>query len=176
MKSVPEEELIKRAKEGDREAWGHLYELYIDKVYRYIASRVEPMEAEDITEQVFLKAFQSIHSFKLKGIPFSSFLFTLARNLLIDWKRKEGARQRYITKEIAPPQFNPEEMAEKRMMMEEMKKAIDKLTPAQQEVIRLRFAAGLSCEETAKIMGKSIGAIKALQHTALNNLRRMLYV
>lgn len=176
MKSVPEEEWIRRAKQGDREAWGYLYELYIEKVYRYVASRVEPMEAEDITEQVFLKAFQSLPSFKFKGIPFSSWLFALARNLVIDWARKREIKQRYITREIAPPQFNPEEMAEERMLIEEIMKALDKLTPDQQEVIRLRFSAGLSLEETAKILGKNIGAIKSLQHTALKNLRRILNV
>jgi len=172
--SVPEEEWIRKAQRGDREAWGKLYELYVDRVYRYVASKMEAMESEDITEQVFLKAFQSLPSYKWKGVAFSSWLFTIARNLVIDWGRKRYSQRRYLAKEVIPSQPDPQEMAEERALIREMVKAVERLTEAQQEVIRLRFVAGLSLEDTAKIMGKSLGAIKALQHAALDNLRRVL--
>lgn len=174
--SVSEEHIIERARKGDREAWDELYRLHVDRVYRYIASKVgDAMMVEDLTQEVFLKAFQSLSSFRWRGKPFAAWLFTIARNLIIDMQRKQQSHKEVFSSptfisEAAPPEAE----VEQRMKLEAIMKAMSRLTPLQQEVIGLRFAAGLTLEETARVMGKKVGAIKALQHSAIAALRRAL--
>jgi len=173
---VSEEHIIRRAQQGDREAWDELYRLYVDRVYRYIASRIgDVMTVEDLTQEVFLKAFQSLGSFKWKGKPFAAWLFTIARNLIIDVQRKRQVHKEVFSEfAFTSGATSPEEEAERRIRLEAVMAAMSRLTPLQQEVIGLRFAAGLSLEETARVMGKKVGAIKALQHSAVAALRRAL--
>ncbi len=174
-----EESLVNRAKQKDLEALSCLYEAHFDRIYRYIVLRVtDRSEAEDLTQQVFLRVIQSIDSYNWKGVPFSAWLFRIARNQVIDHVRKK-ARGPILTQDELPadPLGNgPQEEAEQALMMEKVKTAIKDLTPLQQEVISLRFAGGLSIEETAQTMKKAQGAVKALQHSALENLRKILGV
>lgn len=173
---LDEECLVRQAQQGDVEAFARLYEAYFDRIYRYVVIRIRnEMEAEDITQQVFIKVLKSIPGYKCKGIPFSAWLYRIAHNQVIDFVRKKGK------KVIVPidglpiaSADDPEYIVEERISVEQLKVATKKLTPAQQEVISLRFAAELSIAEVAKIMGKSEGAIKALQHSAVINLRRVL--
>jgi RNA polymerase sigma-70 factor (ECF subfamily) len=114
-----EESLVRRAKENDEAALTQLYEENFDKIYRYIVLKIgDRTEAEDMTQQVFLKAFKSISGYRSRGSQFSSWLFRIAHNQMVDY--------------------------------------------------------GLSLAEVAKTMGKSEGAIKALQHSAVVSLRRIM--
>lgn len=176
MSLVSEEEQVRRAQQGDREAWGELYEEYVSRVYRFLASRVGAgMEAEDMTEEVFLRAFKALPSYKWKGAPFAAWLFRIARNLIIDRQRKQATQGRFLTQADYPsPDPHPEEIAERKQMLEQVMAALPHLSSAQQEVIRLRFIAGLSLEETAQVMGKKTGAVKNLQFNALLNLKKWL--
>jgi RNA polymerase sigma-70 factor (ECF subfamily) len=171
-----EENLVRRAKERDGRAFAQLYEEYFDKIFRYVALKIgDQMEAEDITQQVFLNAIRAISSFKLKGIPFSAWLFRIAHNQVVDHLRKKTRRSvSSIDKVSLCADDDPTQTLGRKMDVERLNSATRKLTLAQQEVISLRFAGEMSIAEVAKVMGKSEGAIKALQHSAIVALRKVL--
>ena len=173
-----EESLVRRAKQRDQEAFAQLYEGYFDKIYRYVALRIgDRMEAEDITQQVFLNAIKAISSFKWKGIPFSAWLFRIAHNQVVDYLRKKTKRATApLEKSLVTGGDDPQLIFERRPDIEQLILATRKLTPAQREVISLRFAGEMSVAQVAKVMGKSEGAVKALQHSAIVALRKALSV
>ena len=171
-----EESLVLRAQKRDPEAFTQLYNSHFDKVYRYVVLRIgNKTDAEDITQQVFVNALQSISSYKWRGTPFAAWLFRIARNQVIDSLRKSAREARSPLTELpSSAQTNPEHIAEQRFNIEQLMAATTHLTKAQREVIALRFAGGLSTIEVAKAMGKSQGAVKALQHSALVALRKSI--
>jgi len=171
-----EQGLAQRAQQGDKEAFAQLYEANFDKIYRYVLLRVgNKAEAEDMTQQVFVRALESIQSFRWKGIPFSAWLFRIAHNLVIDYIRKKKKRPTVSFDEsLAVSDSNPRLEVEKRLDIEQLISATRRLTEAQREVISLRFAGGLSVAEVAGVMGKTGGAVKSLQHSAIVALRRVL--
>ena len=171
-----EESLIQRAQKGDAVALTQIYEENFDRIYRYIALKIgDRTEAEDLTQQVFLKAIQSISSYRWKGMPFSSWLYRIAHNQIVDYVRKRSRRPTVSLDDTDPAGGeSPVKATEQKMAMEELVAAAEKLTPSQREVISLRFAAQLSIAECARTMGKSEGAIKALQHSAIQALRRVM--
>jgi RNA polymerase sigma-70 factor (ECF subfamily) len=175
-----EQNLVHRAQQGDKnEALAELYEAYFDNIYRYVMVRIgNRVEAEDITQEVFLKASRSIHSFRWKGVPFSAWLFRIARNEVIDCLRKKSRQPTFSLSDLpvvpASSTGNPHPVAELGLDIEQLRAAIQRLTQAQQEVISLRFSAELSIAEVANLMGKSQGAVKALQHSAILALRQVL--
>ncbi|MBI3953237.1 MAG: sigma-70 family RNA polymerase sigma factor, partial [Chloroflexi bacterium] len=172
-----DQQLVERAQSGDASAAGLLYESYFDKIYRYVALRVgDPAEAEDITEGVFLKMLEAIGSFRFTGAPFSSWLFRIAHNQVIDHHRRRGKRQAFSLDAAAsvPGREDPVSTTETRLQFAQLGTALRGVTEAQRQVIALRFGAGLSIAEVARAMGKREGAIKALQHSAVQALRRAL--
>ena len=173
-----EESLVRRAKQRDQEAFAQLYEEYFDKIYRYVALKIgDRMEAEDITQQVFLNAIRAISSFKWRGVAFSAWLFRIAHNQVVDYLRKKAKRATTpLDESLVASGDDPRLIAEQRLDIERLLSATRKLTPAQQEVISLRFAGELSIAQVAKVMGKSEGAVKALQHSAIVALRKALSV
>ncbi len=171
-----EQSLVHRAQQGDKEAFAQLYENHFDKIYRYVALRIgNKTEAEDVTQQVFLNALRSISSFKWKGAPFSTWLFRIAHNLVVDYLRKEKRQATTpLDESLVSSDSNLQLVAEYRLDIEQLISATKRLTAAQREVISLRFAGELSVAEVAKVMGKSQGAVKALQHSAVIALRKAL--
>jgi RNA polymerase sigma-70 factor (ECF subfamily) len=170
-----EESLIRRAQQRDQVALTQLYEDNFDRIYRYCAIKIgDRTEAEDMTQQVFLNAIKSLPSYKFKGMPFSSWLYRIAHNQIVDYLRKKSRRAMVPIDETVAADDDPREETEIKLQMEELAEATKKLTAAQREVISLRFAAELSIAEVARAMGKSEGAIKALQHSAIAALRRVL--
>ncbi|MCJ7425744.1 MAG: sigma-70 family RNA polymerase sigma factor [Dehalococcoidales bacterium] len=173
-----EESLVQRAKNNDQEAFAQLYEEHFDKIYRYLALRIgNEMEAEDMTQQVFLNALQSISSFRWKGVPFSAWLYRIAHNQAVDHLRKNKKRSTVpLDESLASSGDSPPSAAERKMDIEQLLAATRRLTEAQREVISLRFTSELSIAQVAGIMGKSEGAVKALQHSAIVALRRTMLV
>ena len=173
-----EEGLIRRAQQLDQVALTQLYEENFDKIYRYIVLKIgDRTEAEDMTQQVFLNALRSISSYKSQGLPFSSWLYRIAHNQIVDHLRKVSRKVVVPLDESLPiPDTDPDPqvVVEMKFEIEEVARAAKKLTPAQQEVISLRFASEMSITEVARIMHKSEGAIKALQHSAIAALRKIL--
>ncbi len=171
-----EESIIRRAQRHDKMALTQIYEENFDKIYRYVVLKIgDRTEAEDITQQVFINTLKSISSFKWKGIPFSAWLFRIAHNQVVDYWRKKSKRvtvplDESIRDEDEPPGI----LLEKNMDIEQLVTATRRLTEAQREVISLRFAGELAISQVAKIMGKSEGAVKALQHSAIVALRKTL--
>ena len=171
-----EESLVRRAQQRDQEAFTQLYEENFDKIYRYIVLKIgNETEAEDMTQQVFLNALKSISSFKWKGIPFSAWLFRIARNQVVDYLRKKAKQATApLDESLASSDSNPELAAEQKLNIEQLVSATKRLTAAQREVISLRFTSELPIAQVAQIMGKSQGAAKALQHSAIVALRKAL--
>jgi len=173
-----EESLVRRAQQRDEEAFAQLYEEYFDKIYRYVTLRIgDKTEAEDMAQQVFVKVLQSISSYKWKGIPFSAWLYRIAHNQVVDYLRK---KKMYTTtplnESLVGSDINPQLAAELTLDIEQLLLATKRLTDAQREVISLRFTSELPIAQVAKIMGKSEGAVKALQHSAIIALRKALSV
>jgi len=173
-----EESLVRRAKQQDQKAFAQLYEEHFDKIYRYVALRIgDKTEAEDMTQQVFLNALKSISSFKWKGIPFSAWLYRIAHNQVVDYLRKKKKQPATLFDEsLVSSDSNPQLMAEHSLDVEQLLLATKRLTEAQREVISLRFTGELSTAQVARIMSKSQGAVKALQHSAIVALRKTLSV
>ena len=171
-----EESLVRRAQQRDQMALTQLYEENFDRIYRYIVLKIgEKTEAEDMTQQVFLNAFKSISSYKYRGTLFSSWLFRIAHNQIVDYLRKKSKRATVpLDESLTSGNSDPRLEVERNLDIRSLALATKGLTKAQQEVISLRFAGELSIAQAAKIMGKSEGAIKALQHSAIVSLRKAL--
>jgi RNA polymerase sigma-70 factor (ECF subfamily) len=171
-----EESLVRQAQQNDEQALSRLYEIYFQRIFRYVAVRVgNQFDAEDITSQVFVKVVQSLPSYKPRGSPFSAWLFRIARNQVIDYMRKRSIKiETTRIEQTAMSQEDPIKLAEVNIAIDEMMKRLALLTKAQREVIEFRFIAELSVSETAKLMGKSEGAVKSLQYLALVALRKHL--
>ncbi len=169
--------LVQRARQGDQEAFAQLYESHFNKIFRYVVIKIgNQAEAEDMTQQVFVKAYESIGSYRWQGIPFSAWLFRIAHNQMVDYVRKQSKKPTVPLDESLPIRdgSNLEHDVETKIEMEKVVLASKQLTKAQREVISLRFAGGLSIAEAAKTMKKSEGAVKALQHSAILALRKVL--
>jgi len=175
---VHEESLVQRAKRGEPEAFEQLYEANFDRIYRYLCLKMRNRaDAEDMTQQVFLKALESVGSFHWRGVSFSAWLFRIAHNQAVDHFRTKGKQMTLPldeTRSASMADLDPVALAEQKLRIEELAVACQRLSEAQREVISLRFAGGLSVAETAKAMGKSEGAVKVLQHDAIVKLRRIL--
>ena len=176
---VDVEDLVKRAKEGHEASFAALYEHFFDRIFRYVSFKMgNSSEAEDVTGEVFLKMLESIHSFKWQGYPFSSWLFRIANNLVVDHFRKNGKKKTVPLDDMSPTagaySSDMDGYVDLKLTMREVQKAMEGLTDLQREVITLRFAADLSVSETALAVGKKDNAVKALQHAGLKKLRNML--
>ena len=173
------EALVKQAQQSHQPAFAALYELYYDQIFRYVSFKCgSPTEAEDITGEVFLKMLESIDRFRWKGHPFTSWLYRIAHNLVVDYFRKKGSRPTApldaAANKIGVSSSDLEYQASISLTMSEVTVAMDVLTDLQREVIALRFASGLSIAETAETIGKRQNAVKALQHAGLKKLRQAL--
>ncbi|GAA3127129.1 hypothetical protein GCM10010466_17440 [Planomonospora alba] len=171
--------LVLRAKTGDTEAFGALYDRYLDLVYRYIYLRVgsHPL-AEDLTSETFLRALRRIADFTWQGRDFGAWLVTIARNLVTDHFKSGRYRLEVTTAEVFETPLDgphiPENAVVAAMVNDRVLRAVRALRPEQQECVVLRFLHGMSLAETALIMGKKSGAIKALQFRAIRALARAL--
>lgn len=153
-----------------------LYDEYYDKIVRYIFVRIgDRAEAEDLGGEVFLKALQSLDSYKERGIPMHAWLFKIAHNLVVDYLRRAAKRKTVPINTIqVPAEENPQTVVEAKMELERVTKALDQLTPAQRQVIELRFFGGLTSEEAGRVLNKSSGAIREMQSSGIKKLRVLL--
>ncbi len=171
--------LVKKAKAGgDPEAFGQLYDEYIDQIFRYIYYKVGNFaEAQDLTGQTFLKSFENIDSYEMREVAFSSWLYRIAHNLVVDYFRRESKREKVPIDEQPPTpsnRGNPVETVMADMESEWLYKAMQKLTHNQREVLVLKFIDNLSNGQVAEIMGISVGAVKSTQKRGLLSLNRIL--
>lgn len=169
-------QLISLAKAGDVEAFGQLYTRYLEQIYRYIRLRVDDDRvAEDLTEDVFLRAFNALEPYEERGLPFSSFLFRVTKNLLTDHYRRQAEE---VSLEDADRLPAKETGLDEKLIADEMgdkvRRALGKLPDEYQEVIRLRIVLGIPTPTAAAWMGRSEGALRVLLHRALKALRKKM--
>jgi RNA polymerase sigma-70 factor (ECF subfamily) len=180
-------ELVHLAQEGDTGAFGKLYDRYVDVVYRYTLFRLGDRElAEDLTSETFLRALRRITSVSYQGRDVGAWFVTIARNLVLDHVKSSRYRLEIATDEVsepgsapfsgmqAQPTSGPEQQVLSRAMNDELFRCITDLGDDQRECIVLRFLQGMSVAETAEIMNRNEGAIKALQHRAVRRLAQLL--
>lgn len=172
-----EAHIVKSAVRGEASAFGRLYDHYQPKIYRFVLVKVSHREeAEDLTHQVFLSAWQNIERYQDVGHPFSSWLYRIARNQIIDHYR---TRKPTVTiDEVDPNEFavvNLTELTiENRLALGKVLRAVRTLKQDYQDVIIMRYVEDLSPKEVAAVFGKSEGAVKLLQHRAVKQLRALL--
>jgi len=173
-------DIVARAQAGDANAFGELYDRYVDVVYRYIYYRVSNATlAEDLTSETFIRALRRITSYTWQGRDFGAWLVTIARNLIADHFKSGRYRLEVATSDLVEAgadrrEDGPENEVLSAITNEALLEAVKALGPEQQECISLRFLQGMSVAETAAIMGKNEGAIKALQYRAVKSLSRLL--
>ena len=173
-----EKALIERAKE-DKEAFGQLYELYVDRIYNYVYYRTGNMaDAEDLTAKIFVRAMKHIPRYQDQGVPFSAWLYRIAHNLVANWHRDNSRRQMVALDDIThwhvgdeSPEFATQLMEDKSLLLS----AIRRLPSDRQELLILKFVERLSNAEIGDLMGRSEGAIKSLYHRTLLSLREDLH-
>ncbi|MEK7608843.1 MAG: sigma-70 family RNA polymerase sigma factor [Patescibacteria group bacterium] len=171
-----EEKLIARAIEGESSAFGLLYDYYQPKIYRFAVLRTgRREEAEDLTHQVFLHAWQRVGEYQFLGFPFSSWLYRIARNAIIDHYRTR--REASSVEDVdLQSHTNLERDTDMLLQMDRVRKAIASMRDEHQEVIIMRFVEELSIKEVADALDKTEGAVKLLQHRAMRELQRTLDV
>ena len=170
--------IVDRVKAGDADAFGELYDRYVDMVFRYIHFRIGSREqAEDLTSETFVRALRRIGSVTWQGRDFGAWLVTIARNLIADHYKSARYRLEIPTADMIDAdraQDGPENYILDAITSATLIDAVKRLTGEQQECIVLRFLQGFSVAETAQTMGKNEGAIKALQYRAVRALARLL--
>lgn len=175
---LPDEaRLVHQAKSGDSEAFAQLYDAYVERVYRYILFRVSEDDiTEDLVSQVFLKAWQNLDRYKTGSSPFIAWLYTIARNLVIDYHRAKKVMVPLEEARALPSDAqSPGEEVEMRFDLQAMRDALQFLTGDQQQVLILKYIAGLPNENIAKIMKKQEGTIRGLQMRALQILAKYMH-
>ncbi|MCK9187063.1 MAG: sigma-70 family RNA polymerase sigma factor [Candidatus Colwellbacteria bacterium] len=172
-----EQKLVVEAKGGKTEAFGQLYDYYLPMIYRFILIKIgHREEAEDLTHQVFLKAWQNISSYTEQGFPFSSWLYRIARNSIIDHYRKSKPSiniDKLANIEELTFRPNIKKLDDKKNIAKVMK-CLDDLKDMEKDVVILRFIEEMSVKETAESIGKTEGATKVIQHRALKKLKDIL--
>ncbi|MEK7496008.1 MAG: sigma-70 family RNA polymerase sigma factor [Patescibacteria group bacterium] len=173
-----EKQLIEQAIRGEASAFGLLYDRYQTQIYRFIYLKVSHREeAEDLTHQVFLKSWQNIGGYKFQSFPFSSWLYRIARNQVIDYYRVK--KNNLNLEEISESKIDDSSIGiiailDDNSDVKKIKEAIKQLSPGHQDVIILRFIEELSLKETASALKKTEIAVKLLQHRAIKNLKKIL--
>jgi len=174
MSRNDEARLIERAKQGDQSAFAEIFIRHHDAVYTYLLYRVNDIEvAEDLAGEVFLRLVTRIDRFTYRGRPILAWLYTVARNLLIDHHRKQAQasvselEDQWVSSDPSPP-----DVAERRLTRDCLTRSLKHLTDEQQRVILHKLIEGRSNAEVASLLGKTEGAVKSLQHRALSSLRR----
>ncbi len=171
-----ENKLVKKAKRGDSEAFGKLYDRYISQIYRFVFFKVNNIpEAEDITQQVFLKTWQNIRSYKFKrGARFSSWLYSIARNSVIDYYRTSKKHTdiedvKYDSRFTTSPKFD--EKLDRDKKVKQVEKSLSVLTEDERDVVIMKFVEEFSNKEIEETLGKSQGTIRVIQYRALKKLK-----
>ena len=169
---------MERAIQRDREAFAVLHDCHLDRIYSYVSySLKNAPEAEDLTQEVFIRAWKNIHKYKITGAPFVTWLIPIARNMVADHFR---AKKKNNTVPLVEDQFtgaaeaDPQNLTEVRLEQQHLREVIGKLKGAKQQVIIMRFIVGMEYREIAQLLKKREGAVRVIQFRALKELRALL--
>jgi RNA polymerase sigma-70 factor, ECF subfamily len=172
-----EQRLIRAAQGGNEQALGEIYDAYVDKIYRYMLYRVDsPDIAQDLTAEVFLRVVEGLSGYQNRDLPLLAWLYRIAYARLIDHYRDTHRLGHHQS--IESIDLSLEDDLDGVLMtnyhQETVREALRALTADQQQVVQLRFMEGYSLQKTAEALGKTIGAVKVLQHRALESLTKVL--
>ncbi|MDI6873075.1 RNA polymerase sigma factor [Candidatus Solincola sp.] len=170
------EELAQRTAEGDLESFAEIYRVLLDPLYGYFFWNLSSREeAEDLTEEVFLRCLVHIGEYNPRKAPFRAWVFRIARNMLVDHLRKSARRERKAaTAHEAPGEPPVGETLEEEERRRAVREALEELPPTQRQVVIMKYFSGMNNTEVASALGKSEGAVNALQHRALRKLGGIL--
>ena len=175
--AVDERALVEQAK-TDTEAFGILYERYVNKIYTYMYYRVgNHHDAEDLTARTFHRAMDHIGRYTQRGVPFSAWLYRIAHNLMANWHRDRQRHQVVSLEDTVlsvPSKDEPHQIAEREEERDQLLAAVRCLSPDRQQLLILKYAEGLSNAEIGRTLGRSEGAIKSLYYRTLVSLRETL--
>lgn len=180
MQQLSDAELVRRAQKGESEAIGVLFDRHHMRIYRYIRARIfDTQTAHDITGEVFLRMVANIHTFQPRGVPFSAWLYRVTRNYLADFVQKESRMKIVPMAEgsiASRTAVNPVVVIEQNLETEALHEALDHLDKTQRDVLILRFLVGLSLQETADILDKTVAAVKSIQFRGLKAMKVLVNV
>ena len=174
---MEEDLLIKKAQDGEAEAFGQLYDHYLPKIYRFVFIKVSSQtDAEDLTQQIFLNAWQNIKSFQFQGFSISSWFYRIAYNEVVDFyrTRKHHEPIETLPEEILSESPGTDQAFDQNIEIGKIKIALQKLEGDQQNVLLMKFVDELSNKEIAQALNKSEGAIRVIQHRGLKQLKNYL--
>ena len=170
-----EDDILIRASQGDRDSFGQLYELYIERIFNYVYYRTGNLhDAEDLTARVFQRAMYHIENYTDRGVPFSAWLYRIAHNLVANWHRDRSRRQEIPLNDlpvVPSKEDRPETSLVRSQEQDSLLRLIRQLPPERQNLLILKFVENLSNSEIGQIMGRSEGAVKSLYHRTLLSLR-----
>jgi len=170
-----ENEILAKASQGDRDAFGYLYERYVERIFNYVYYRTGNVhDAEDITARVFYRALHHIHNYRDRGVPFSAWLYRIAHNLVANWHRDGSRKQEIPLTEVPTIRYKGDAPEQTLLYSEERENLlhlIHKLSPDRQNLLILKFVEHMSNAEIGQILGRSEGAVKSLYHRTLLSLR-----
>ena len=174
-----ERKLISKAKEGKEEAFGQLYDKYMPAIYRFVFLKVgaQKAQAEDICHEVFMNAWQNIKNFRFQGYPFSSWLYRIASNAVIDYyrTRKVNIDIDSVPEEtVVATNVSLNDNFDDQLDLQMIKLCLKKLEPSYQDVLIMKFVEELSNKEIAAALEKSEGAVRVVQHRAIKQLKKYL--
>jgi RNA polymerase sigma-70 factor (ECF subfamily) len=173
--TIREDDTLKRASQGDQEAFGRLYEQYVERIFNYVYYRTGNVhDAEDLTARVFYRAFNHIKNYTDRGVPFSAWLYRIAHNLVANWHRDRSRRQEIPLSDAPTIHYKgdaPEASLVVNQERESLLRLIRRLPNERQHLLILKFVEHLSNAEIGAIMGRSEGAVKSLYHRTLLALR-----
>ncbi len=175
MVDVAEDVNLAQAIQGDHEAFGILYEQYVERIFNYVYYRTgNQHDAEDLTAKVFFRAMRRLPDYEQRGLPVSAWLYRIAHNLVANWHRDRGRRPEISLDEgyaSIPHSEHPEVTLLHREEQNDLLRIIQDLPPERQQLIILKFVEHMSNAEIGQIMGRTEGAVKSLYHRTLLSLR-----
>ena len=178
MQELDDMELVKHAQAGNMAAVAELYDRHRPRIFRYIRFKVANAHvAQDLTGEVFLRMVDNLPGFRPMEAPFSAWLYRIAHNLVIKQGQKENQQPMVSlvnAQNISRRHDNPAHVVEQQMEMEWVLEGLEKIDESQREVIILRFVAGFSLKEAAEMLGKTVAAVKTLQHRGILALQVVL--
>lgn len=172
---MPIDDLVVSAQEGDKDAFGQIYDQFFDRIYRYVYFRTNPAEVDDLVETIFIKAWMNLEKYEKRDVNFSAWLFKIAHNVVIDHRRSH--RPLFEIKEEIEDESEkaaPKKVTEKNMLSSVVREAVDRLKEPYKQVITLKFLIGLSNTEIAEILNEREGNVRVLQFRALKELKNLL--
>jgi RNA polymerase sigma-70 factor (ECF subfamily) len=172
----PVAQLIQQAQQGNRTAISQLYEMYAQQIFRYVAYRVPTQaDAEDITADVFIKMIEGLRTYRVTGAPFEAWLYRIAAARIADFHRRGRRRpQTELSETMSTGEPSPEEQVHDQQEVAFLRQALSSLGSDQQSILLLRFIERKSHQEVAEILGKTVSAVKSIQHRALVQLAARL--